>query len=307
MLTLAQATKADPLYAQPAAERPAYATGMMLDAKDFTDEQTYHRVQLARAMAALAGGGTLAGLRASHSHELDMPEEIRIDAGLGVDRIGRLVEIPRPACLRLARWFQAQAAGDGDTLKLAVYDDPGRFLSPRALSEAGAVDAPVAVPTRAVVADVFIRFVACARGLSPSFAQGPFDALNAVATSRLRDAYELQLIAREGLDDAYFGLPMPPGADALGDTAASAEERRDALQNAVFAAWPAKGRSSAGTLSPLPEHPADIDPSAIFIARVLIPVDSSSVPARVGEAVLVDNYSRRFLPSAALVGQWMGV
>jgi len=58
--------EADPLYTQPLSERPVYATGMLLDAQDFADEQTYHRAQLARAMAFLAGGGTLAGLRVTH-------------------------------------------------------------------------------------------------------------------------------------------------------------------------------------------------------------------------------------------------
>ena len=81
----------DPLYALPAAARPHYATGMLLGARDFADEQTYHRNRLARALAfatgagarrlpagsldagdgslgaiGLHGGGTLAGLRVLH-------------------------------------------------------------------------------------------------------------------------------------------------------------------------------------------------------------------------------------------------
>ena len=96
-----QATESDPLYRQPGAERPAYATGMLLDAQDFTDEQTYHRGRLARAMAFLAGGGTLAGLRVEHVLGSDTQvEEIRVNPGLAVDRLGRLVEVPRRACLR---------------------------------------------------------------------------------------------------------------------------------------------------------------------------------------------------------------
>ena len=50
---------ADPLTRQPLGERPVYATGMLLDAQDFLDEQTYHRSQLARALGAVAGSGTL--------------------------------------------------------------------------------------------------------------------------------------------------------------------------------------------------------------------------------------------------------
>ena len=213
MNRLSRAPDADPLYARPAAERPSYATGILLDAQDFTDEQTYHRGRLARALASLTGGGTLAGLRVSHSPATGAPsprpEEIRVEPGLAVDRLGRLIEVPRPACLRLQVWFDAEVAADGgDRLRRAAYPNLDRFLSARALAEAGSNGLPP-VPARGVVADVFVRFVACARGLTPSFATGPFDALNAVATSRVRDAYELHLVAREGLDDGFDGLPSP--------------------------------------------------------------------------------------------------
>src|SRR6266702_1709107 len=268
MNTVARTPEVDPLYAQPLSERPAYATGMLLDAQDFADEQTYHRVQLARAMAFLAGGGTLAGLRVTHRVATTgadaVPEEIRVAPGLAVDRLGRLIELPRPACLRLPRWYDAQRALDGgDTLKRSAYADLNRFLSARAIAEAAGV------PDRAVVADVFLRFVACPRGLTPSFAAGPFDALNAVSTSRVRDAYELLLIPRQGLGDAYDGLPVAPGAIAIGDPTAAPAVRRAALQDAVVAAG---------------------DP-----------------PVRQGDAVLVDGWRRRFLPSASLLAQWTGI
>jgi hypothetical protein len=316
MSTLARLPEADPLYAQPLSERPVYATGMLLDAQDFADEQTYHRVQLARAMAFLAGGGTLAGLRVTHQAATTganaVPEEIRVEAGLAVDRLGRLIELPRPACLRLPRWYDSKNAADGgDTLRRSAYAGLGRFLSERAIAEAGVLDA-APVPGRAVVADVFVRFVACPRGLTPSFAAGPFDALNAVSTSRVRDAYELLLIPREGLDDAYDGLPAAPGPAAVGDTEADTparrSARRDALQDAVLGAYPVSGRSgSAGQLAPQPEQPNGLDPTAVFIARALIPVAAGDPPVRQGDAVLVDNWHRRFIPSASLLAQWIGV
>jgi len=312
MSTVARMPEADPLYAQPLSERPVYATGMLLDAQDFADEQTYHRVQLARAMAFLAGGGTLAGLRVTHqaatTGEHAVPEEIRVEPGLAVDRLGRLIELPRPACLRLPRWYDAQNAIDGGgTLKRSAYADLDRFLSARAIAEAAAV------PERAVVADVFLRFVACPRGLTPSFAAGPFDALNAVSTSRVRDAYELLLIPRQGLENDYDGLPAAPGPAAVGDTEADTPERhaarRDALQNAVLDAYTVSGRSgSAGQLAPLPEQPNGLDPTAVFIARTLIPVAAGDdPPVRQGDAVLVDNWRRRLIPSASLLAQWIGV
>ncbi len=42
----------DPLYALPAAARPHYATGMLLGARDFADEQTYQIVGVDEANAS---------------------------------------------------------------------------------------------------------------------------------------------------------------------------------------------------------------------------------------------------------------
>jgi len=317
MSTVARLPEADPLYAQPLSERPVYATGMLLDAQDFADEQTYHRAQLARAMAFLAGGGTLAGLRVTHQAATTgtnaVPEEIRVAPGLAVDRLGRLIELPRPACLRLPRWYDAQNVLDGgDTLKRSAYSGLGRFLSARAIAEAGVLDA-APVPGRAVVADVFVRFVACPRGLTPSFAAGPFDALNAVSTSRVRDAYELLLIPREGLHDAhdgkpaYYGLPAAPGAAVVGNPDADPAARHDALQDAVLDAYPVTGRSGGAGQLALLEQPNGLDPTAVFIARTLVPVAAGDPPIRQGDAVLVDNWHRRFIPSASLLAQWTGI
>ena len=298
--------EADPLYAGPAPERPAYATGMLLDAGDFQDEQTYHRGRLAKAVGFLTGGGTVAGLAVTHEPEGDgTAEQVRVAPGLAVDRLGRLVEVGRTACLRLQRWWEATfAVDDGDTLLRAAYEDPGRFVSARAAAEAGVDDRPP-IPGRAVVADVFVRFVACEQGLTPSFAAGPFDALDAVATSRLRDAYELLLVARDGLDDDFDGLP-PAGEDlaAIGDP----DARRAALQDAVLAAWPAAGTAgTADALAPLPEHPRGIDPTAQLLARVLIPVGAGDPPTRDGAGVVIDNWPRRFVPSNRLLQRWLGI
>jgi hypothetical protein len=302
---------ADPLYVRPLPQRPFYATGMLLDAQDFSDEQTYHRGRLAEAIGFISGGGTLAGLRINYQAEADgsTPEEIRVEPGVAVDRLGRLVEIPRPACLRLQRWFDASQASDGgDTLHGATKEDLAVLVSSRLQGEAGTGDLP-ALPARAVVADIFLRFVACAQGLTPSFASGPYDALDAVTTSRLQDAYELLLLARPDLDTnsgtVYTGLPPPPVVlPAAGDA-----ERRAAVQDAVLGAWAASGRSGQqGQLAPLPEQPSSLaDRSALFLGRVLIPVTADNPPQRDGTGVLVDNWSRRFVPSSALLGCWLGL
>lgn len=306
----------DPLTRQPLGERPVYATGMLLDAQDFLDEQTYHRSRLARALGAVAGSGTLAGLLVQHRPAVDTgpgagPEEIQVNAGLAVDRLGRLIELPRPACLRLQRWWDAEAASDGPLQ--ADYTTPGRFISARA-------QAGVTLPARAVVADVFLRFVACPRGLTPAFASGPFDALNAVSVSRLRDAYELHLVPRQNLIDTGLGLPLRPGAftlpvdqetaeealareAAMDDAAADPAARRAALQDAVLHGY---SRAADDELPRGPEHPPQVDASAVFIARVLIPVEPTNPTVRQGNAVLVDNYSRRFLPATGVLARWTG-
>jgi hypothetical protein len=307
MSAVTRLPESDPLYARPQPQRPAYFTGMLLDAQDFRDEQTYHRGRLAQAIAFLSGGGTVAGLRVTHRAEdaaTGTPEEIRVEPGLAVDRLGRLVEVPRPACLRLQRWFEASMAADGgDTLRRAAYADLARFVSLRLRTESGSGDIP-ALPARAIVADVFLRFVACEQGLTPSFATGPFDALDAVATSRLRDAYELLLVARDALDDDYDGLPAPGPVLTL---IPNVVERRAVLQDLVLNAWSASGRSGQeGELAPLPEHPRDIDPTAVFLARVLIPATPDEPPQRDGTGVLVDNWARRFVPSIGLLMRWLG-
>ena len=298
MTALNRLPEADPLYAGPAPDRPFYATGMLLDAQDFVDEQTYHRSRLARALAFGLGSGTLAGLRVAYQAVADpAPEEITVEPGVAVDRLGRIIEIPRPACLRLGRWFDEKFAADGgDQLRQASYDNPGRFLSPRFASEATGT-----VPARAVVADVYVRFITCEKGLTPSFAIGPFDNLDAVSTSRLRDAYELLLLPRVGLLDTRLGLPVAkPDLAALADPAA----RVAALQDAVLNAWPAP---SAKGLDLLPEQPPTIaDRTSVFLGRVLIPVKASNPPQRDGAGVLVDNWSRRLLPSLNLLAHWLG-
>ena len=298
MTAMSRLPEADPLYARPSPERPVYATGMLLDASDFTAEQTYHRGRLARALALSTGGGTLAGLRVSFAVSPAGVEEIRVAPGVAVDRLGRLIEVARPACLRLDRWWATTAADD---LQRAAYAAVPVEADEAALG--GLVSARAAaaetLPERAVIADVFLRFLACEQGRTPVFASGPYDALDATGIARLRDAYELLLVARGGLDVDYDGLPdRGPDLAAIADPAA----RSAAVADAVLDAWPADG-----VPKPAPEHPDNVDASAQFIARVLIPVSVGNPPSREGAAVIVDNGSRRFVPSAQLFQRWLGV
>lgn len=294
---------ADPLSSQPRALRPAYATGMLLDAQDFSDEQTYHRGRLARALAFLAGGGTLAGLELEHLPlAAGQVESLQVNPGLAVDRLGRLVEIPRAACIRLPNWWAKLEAA---TLIQASYGNLQRFVSQRMADRV--VAGTLVLPARALVADVFLRFATCPVGLSPSFASGPYDSLNAVSTARLCDAYELRLIARAGLDDGYDGLPPPAGGGAVGDPAATPAVRRDAMQDAILGGYPGEYQGDGQALDKAPEQPDGVDTSAVFLGRVFLPVDGATPPGRTVDAPLTDNWSRRFLPPQALLAQWHGL
>jgi hypothetical protein len=295
-----QALSADALLAQPLPDRNAYATGMLLDAQDFSAEQTYHRGRLARALAGLAGapqGATLAGLRVSHQAEVtagpnNVPaaraEELEVAPGLALDPLGRLVEVPRSACLLLQAWFTRAQALEPGVLLRAAYEDLGRFVSPRL---AGTV-----LPVRAVVADVFLGFAACEVGLTPAFAAGPYDSLNALASARLRDAYQLRLVARTGLDDDFSGLPAALAVARPADEAA----RRNALQDAVLDAWPVGTPARAAA----PQALDDLHPAEVHLARLFIPVQAGNPVLRAAGAPVVDNFGRTFLPSSGLLGQW---
>src|SRR2546423_2989582 len=101
------ATRTDPILDSKNPDRVFYATGVMLSADDFIAEQTYHRGRLARTLSNLNGFGTIGGLKvAIVPPGPGQPDEtVAVTAGLALDRIARVIELPRKACLRLQRWF----------------------------------------------------------------------------------------------------------------------------------------------------------------------------------------------------------
>lgn len=282
----------DPLTGERAPDRVSYATGMLLDAEDFRAEQAYHRGRLARALAYLHGHGTVAGLRVVHDPEIapgvdpalpqGREERLRVQPGLAIDRVGRLVEFARPKCVRLDRWYQGIDAG---LLRRSVHGPP----------------------QDGVVADVFVRFVVCERGKTPAFATGPFDSLDAVRAARLRDAAEVFLVPRP----ESVGLPQParpwPG---LGSVAPPG--RRAALNEAILGAWRSGTDFEEGGMpDPLPEHAGVEDTTAVFLARVLIPTTPDSgggevrPPRDTGAPVGVDNGIRPFVYGAGALATWL--
>jgi hypothetical protein len=283
-------------------DRVFYATGILLDAQDFDAEQTYHRSRLARSLAYLHGSGTVAGLEVVP--ETAGEEQLAVKPGIAIDRLGRLIEIPRQACIRLQRWFDDNKQITDDDLKQSLYGEP----------------------YNGIVVDVFLRFVACERGKTPAFASGPFDALDAVTPSRLRDGYELSLVIRKDLE-----LPLPVGAPPLTErdprlklpqnpwpdlsAIADLNARRTTLNQAIFNAW-REGTEQwdrNGHPVPLPEHTERQDTTALFLARVVLPATAGTNggrPVRSQVPITADNINnqlRSFVYTAGALARWIGV
>ena len=285
----------DPLVTRASADRLHYSTGELLGADDFRDEQTYHRRQLARALLHVNGSGTLAGLRVLHRHRPGQdgePDEVEIEVlpGLALDRAGRLIEVPREACLRLRRWFEFLAS------RLPSNTEVDRGDLREAWRAAATVPAG-----GVVVTDLFLTFHQCPRGYTPAFASGPFDALDASQPSRVRDGYELSLVVRREPDDDLRAA-SDPWESVSGATLA------DRLAAAEAASLTLHERLS----QPAPEIPAGVDPTAVLLARLRIPAAAAasaedapspdwSAAAWPDEGANIDNGVRNVvLPAAAI-------
>lgn len=277
-------TAPDPLLAARAPERVNYATGVLLQAEDFRDEQTYHRSRLATMLAHLLGHGTLAGLAVRAPDAGDGDLHLRIEAGVAVDRHGRLIEVTEDWCTRLALWFAGQETAD---LRAALH------LSPR-----------VPVPA-AVVADVFLTLADCGRGKTPSFAHGPFDALDALVPARLGEAPRFTLVLRT--EDPPDPIPTPQN---FWPHTGTAEERLAAVLGSYR---PRAGEGVNGGLAGFQEHVEGEDAGAVLLARIAIPVSAPTGPITApdgprpvlefSQRVHVDNSIRPFI---VLPGKWLG-
>ena len=262
-------------------DRVHYATGLLLDAQDFQAEQTYHRGRLARALAYLHGYGTIAGLKVEWEGPMGDDEEIAVRPGIALDRLGRTIEVQREACIRLNRWYLGQPVDD-------------------------LIQGLHGAPFNGVVADVFVRFVVCERGKTPAFASGPFDALDAVVPSRLRDYYELELVIRKEADP-----PLPQSQWPLFAGIEEPASQRTATHNAILDAW--RDGPDAWTnqgLVPLPEHAVGQETTSVFLARITIPATTGAPgerPQRTADQVQVDNDSRPFIYSSGVVASVLGL
>jgi hypothetical protein len=227
-------------------ERVAYFEGALLTAGDFTAEQDYHRGRLGRVLAYLHGAGTIAGLDVIVEPAPGEAVEIRVTPGAAIDRLGRIVELDRLSCLRVARWLDQQAEAD--------------------------LTAAIRAGEDIVVVDVFARFHACAGELQPAFSTGNQDTLDAAVPSRLRDRAALTPFLRappsEGEVDPLPRAELPPtGADAAALHAFKRTELWNRLQ-------PRPGFEVDGRILTLgPEHVIGThDGTELLLARIAVPV-----------------------------------
>lgn len=261
----------DPLKEKPEPpDRVFYATGVLLDAEDFNAEQIYHRGRLARALTYLHGSGTIAGLKVTYQPPKDpnsaddLIEEIMVDPGVAIDRFGRMIEVPRTACIRLNPWFNGEDAGG---LRQSYYQD----VTVPTYKERDETGNDVVVPEHkvsGVVADVFVRFVACERGKTPAFATGPLDALDNAKPSRIRDGYKLRLFPRKG-SNPTTSPPLPENLWPSDKTE---------LNQSIFNVWKLMTQrdQANNNLEPLAEHLAGQDTSYVLLARVVLPTEDLS-------------------------------
>lgn len=302
-------------------DRLFYAAGVLLDAPDLAAEQLYHRGRLARSLAYLYGSGTVSGLRVLFQSALAPGDRdpleplnpadpadpgrlypdgrearILVQPGLAIDRLGRLIEVPGAACLRLQPWLDEQ-----NTTQIEQATHPQRAAADTLISSAGSSNSiTVSAANSGIVADIFIRFQVCeAGGRTPAFAAGAFDATNANVPARLRDSYEINLILRpEATADLPTELPRSPW-----QAATSLSE----LQTALFESWEETTADWDAQNRPDPraEHATGQDTTAVFLARLLIvPGDADSGRSLVAQ---VDNYSRTFIYPNGAIARWIDI
>ena len=289
----------DPLAARPVEgpDRLYYDEGVMLDAQDFRDEQIYHRGRLARALKYLAGPGTVAGLAVTAPRDNGPEtEQIHVAPGMAFDAVGRIIELHRPACMRTQQWWDGLVTNTDGTPNTAGQS------ALRDAWHAGGGRAP-----SGVVVDVFLRFVQCERGMTPAFATGPYDALDAVRPSRTRDGYQLSLVLRDE-EDPPFPTPL------LGPTEEGEESPPDlgtAILRMVLGSWREGTDTWTGDKpNRLPEHPLDpdFDTTSVLLARLVIPADETleaAVPTRrLDEPVYVENWIRRLAMTPGVFLRW---
>jgi hypothetical protein len=241
---------------------------------------------------ATADGNSAAAWMCIGSKEL----EVQVTPGIAIDRVGRIVEIPRTVCIRVKQWLASQPASS--------------------LNQAFKQTTATPSPAYAIIADVFTTFAGCTRGVTPCFAtQDDYDATDAFSPNRLLDSFAMQLVLRPDVEfmttPQRLMLPEDPWAE-LGPTSTPPTPSAATLQQRLLDAT-----TGPAALDPLSEEKvpneipigSGLDPSSIFLARVQIPATAGTggAPEPNLSAITIDNFSRLFLYPASLVARWIGL
>ena len=276
-----------------APNRVAYSTGRMLGVEDFQADQDYHRGRLARALVQLYGAGTACGLLVqTDGNPNPAALEVQVTPGMAIDRIGRIVEVPRLVCIVLNDWLTSQKQA---WLSQQSNPVPG---------QASIADLNDAIHDGAnLMCDVFATFVPCTGGLTPCFASlDDYDATDAFSANRLLDSFAMQLVLRTDANpltpaDAWRTVLRPAFGSDL--TAVNATGIQTLLMQAT-----------AGPAAPAVEYPPGFDASSVFLARMLIgatPGAGGAAPTWDLTKISIDNNSRMFLYPAALLARLIGL
>lgn len=269
--------------------RVNYATGRMLGVEDFQSEQDYHRGRLARTLLQLYGTGTVSGLLVQTDGNTDVTKlEIQVTPGIAIDRVGRIIEVPRTVCIVLQNWLKQyvtawQSQQSGNSPGTPSIADPNTAIH----------------DGKNLTVDVFSTFVPCTRGVTPCFAsQDDYDATDAFSPNRLLDSFAMQLVLRT---DATPKTPLDPWAGLGPQQPTPAALRLSMLQGSL---------GPSGTPA---EYPPNFDQTAVFLARILVPATAGSAGqppvwnlAGLGIAN-IDNTSRLFLIPVSVLSRWNGL
>jgi len=274
MATIKDALNATP---SPAPSRVYYSTGRMLGVEDFEADQNYHRGRLARALLQLHGTGTVSGLKVQTDGNADLAKlEIQVTPGIALDRIGRIIEVPRTVCIRVKPWLDQQTDSD---LILAFK---GTFI----------------------LCDVFASFVACMRGKTPCFAaQDDYDATDAFSPNRWLDSFAMQLVLRTDTSPKTPTDPWLPTGPVTTPGTNPAHPTPAELRQAILDA-------TAGPAAAPTEYPPQFDATSVFLARLQIVATQAGAgqrPVADLTKININNLSRLFLYPVALLARWTGL
>jgi hypothetical protein len=230
------------------------------------------------------GGPTLDGSPSVAAWTCAGPQqlEVAVTAGLAIDRVGRMIEVPQTVCIFLQPWMANQTASD---LNAALQGG-------------------------SIVVDVFATFVPCTQGVTPSFAtQDDYDATDAFGANRLLDSFSMQLVLRT---DQIPQLPLDPwfglGAVPSGVTGTVVPALQ---QNILSASAGAAAAAPFTTAGPIPrEYPPGFDPSSVFLARLSIPATASTTqgqpPTYNLNSITINNLARLFIYAPSLLARTLG-